>query len=119
MQQNLTAAWQDEPGLLTPWKLRQRRNLKIEDITDPFGRRGRGKTRAGIRLKGHWLVKAGFRPADRVAVVVLEPGVLQLRAIPETEPRAEFNPEPLGQTGFVLQGTPLGELSAQPNSRRA
>ena len=89
---------QDNAGPYEPWKLRQRRNLKIENLTDPFSR---GRTvRSGIQLKGGWLDRAGFHPGQRVAMIVLELGLMRLRIIPETAQRAE--PLPL-QSELVFQ----------------
>ncbi len=61
----------------SPEKLRARRTLKIEDLGDRWS----GKVFSGIRLKGRWLFRAGFRPGHRVAVIVDSPGVIQLRAL--------------------------------------
>ena len=36
------------------------RTLKVEDLGDPW----RGRRFSGIRLKGNWLVRAGFHPAN-------------------------------------------------------
>src|ERR1039458_5677121 len=56
------------------------RTLKIEDLGDPW----RGKRFSGIRLKGRWLVRAGFHPGQRVTVIVSAPGSMQLRIVPES-----------------------------------
>jgi len=88
---------QDSADLYSPCRLRARRNLKIEDLTDPFSRRR--TIRAGIRLKGQWLTRAGFRPGERVAVILVEPGIMQLRVIPESAQRVVPR-----QSELVLQG---------------
>jgi|ERR1039457_5427416 hypothetical protein len=56
------------------------RTLKIEDLGDPW----RGKPFSGIRLKGRWLVNAGFHPGQRVTVIISAPGSMQLRIVPES-----------------------------------
>jgi Toxin SymE, type I toxin-antitoxin system len=56
------------------------RNLKIESTGDYFA----GKVKPQIRLKGHWLDHAGFRPGHHVAVYVIWPGLLALRFLEET-----------------------------------
>ena len=67
-------------GLPSPSQAIARRTLKIEPLGDPWRR----KLFAGIRLKGRWLVRAGFRPGRRVTVIVSSPGSLQLRIVPES-----------------------------------
>ena len=52
------------------------RRLKIE----PEGDFSKGIVRPKIRLIGRWLERAGFRPGDRVEVVCVAPGVLELRS---------------------------------------
>ena len=69
---------------VSPRQLKQRRNLKIEDLSDPFHHKGRRVPHAGIRLKGQWLSQAGFQPGERVAVTIVEPGILQLRIAAES-----------------------------------
>jgi hypothetical protein len=51
------------------------RNLQIE-ATGDFAL---GKVKPKIRLTGHWLERAGFKPGYRVAVQISEPGILTLR----------------------------------------
>jgi hypothetical protein len=36
---------------------------------------------AYIRLRGNWLVKAGFNPRSRARVVIVSPGMIALKAI--------------------------------------
>lgn len=52
------------------------RMLKIEEDGGFFRRR----TKPKIRLMGHWLERAGFRPGTRVTVTCLAPGVIELRS---------------------------------------
>jgi hypothetical protein len=52
------------------------RNLKIEADGDAWKRQVKPK----IRLVGRWLEQAGFRPGDRVQVVCLASGVIELRS---------------------------------------
>jgi hypothetical protein len=85
-----------------------RRTLKIEPLGDPW----RGKVFAGIRLRGRWLLNAGFRPGQRVSVWVTSPGSLQLRVVPEsliTESRAS---EP-DQSPVALELTDRAEQDIQ------
>ena len=51
------------------------RTLKIEAIGD-FARR---KVKPRIRLTGHWLEKAGFKPGHRVEISSSRPGELSLQ----------------------------------------
>lgn len=53
------------------------RTLKIEEMGDMFEKR----TFPAIRLKGHWLKRAGFYPGDYVQATQLQSGVLELRVI--------------------------------------
>jgi hypothetical protein len=53
-----------------------KRTLKIEAVGD-FAT---GKIKPKIRLKGHWLEKAGFKPGHRAAIHVSKPGELTLRS---------------------------------------
>ena len=56
------------------------RTLKVEMTGDFFSR----KVKPAIRLKGHWLARAGFVPDSRVRVVIREPGILEIHATPLT-----------------------------------
>jgi hypothetical protein len=56
------------------------RTLKIEATGDFW----RGKVVPKVRLTGQWLERAGFKPGQRVEVVLAQPGVLTLRLV---EPR--------------------------------
>jgi hypothetical protein len=51
------------------------RSLKIEAIGD-FAY---SSVRPRIRLMGHWLENAGFKPGHRAAIHVIRPGELILR----------------------------------------
>lgn len=42
-------------------------------------------TASTLRLKGQWLAKAGFEPGMPVAVALVARGVLEIRAITESE----------------------------------
>jgi hypothetical protein len=53
----------------------QTRILKIEAIGD-FAYR---KIKPRIRLSGHWLEKAGFKPGNRVEISSSKPGELSLQ----------------------------------------
>jgi hypothetical protein len=57
------------------------RNLKIEATGDFCY----GKIKPKIRLTGHWLERAGFKPGHRVAVQISEPGILTLRSFGKDE----------------------------------
>lgn len=52
------------------------RTLKIEEHGDPF----RGRIKPKIRLMGHWLERAGFKPGTRASVRCLGSGVIELRS---------------------------------------
>lgn len=52
------------------------RTLKIEEDGDFF----KGRIKPKIRLMGHWLERAGFKPGTRVCVTCLAPGLIQLRS---------------------------------------
>jgi len=56
---------------------RQCRSLKIESTGDFFNQ----KITPKIRLAGHWLEMAGFKPGHRVEVLIEESGVLSLRFV--------------------------------------
>jgi len=53
------------------------RTLKIEAVGD-FACR---KIKPRIRLSGHWLERAGFKPGHRVEVLNVEPGQLTMQVI--------------------------------------
>jgi Toxin SymE, type I toxin-antitoxin system len=55
------------------------RNLKIESAGDFW----RGKVSPKIRLTGQWLERAGFKPGNRVKIIMSEPGTLTLKFLPE------------------------------------
>jgi hypothetical protein len=57
------------------------RTLKIEDLGDRWHRR----VSSGIRLKGRWLISAGFPAGHRVTVAILSPGAMELRLVAEPE----------------------------------
>ena len=52
------------------------RTLKIEEDGDSF----RGRIKPKIRLMGHWLERAGFKPGTRVSIRHLASGVIELRS---------------------------------------
>jgi hypothetical protein len=52
------------------------RSIKIEADGDGWA----GKIKPKIRLKGHWLERAGFRPGSRVKVTSVMAGVMELRS---------------------------------------
>jgi hypothetical protein len=52
------------------------RTLKIEEHGDPY----KGKIKPKIRLCGHWLERAGFRPGNHVNVRLLADGVIVLHS---------------------------------------
>ncbi len=105
---------ENESGPFSPTKLRARRTLKIENLGDTW----RGNLFAGIRLKGRWLASAGFHPGGRVAVIVVSPGVMQLRVVREepTKPQSESTPSP--DLNVVFDGSiallyPLTDLARE------
>jgi len=51
------------------------RTLKIEAVGD-FAYR---KVKPRIRLTGHWLERAGFKPGNRVSVTHIAEGIIELR----------------------------------------
>jgi len=51
------------------------RTLQIEAAGDPW----LGRIKPKIRLMGCWLERAGFAPGDRVQVMCIGPGVIELR----------------------------------------
>lgn len=58
---------------------RRCRSLKVEAIGD-FARR---KVIPRIRIAGQWLEQAGFKPGNRVQVLIEQPGSLSLRFMEE------------------------------------
>jgi hypothetical protein len=52
------------------------RTLKIEAV----GEFWRGLIKPKIRLTGHWLERAGFKPGTHVQVICVAPGVIELRS---------------------------------------
>ena len=69
------------------------RTLKIEADGDFW----KGIIKPKIRIKGHWLERAGFRPGNRVQVACIAPGVIELRsanplAANETTPCSSHSP---------------------------
>jgi len=52
------------------------RTLKIEADGDQW----KGKIKPKIRLQGHWLERAGFKPGNRVSVKCVGPGIMELRS---------------------------------------
>ena len=71
------------------------RTLKIERDGGFF----KGPIKPKIRLMGHWLEQAGFKPGNRVSVTCLVPGIIELRSDAATEngapPTAPDEVEPL------------------------
>lgn len=53
------------------------RQLKIEADGDIW----KGLIKPKIRLRGHWLERAGFRPGHCVHVTCVAPGVIELRSL--------------------------------------
>lgn len=51
------------------------RTLKVEAEGDTW----KGGIKPKIRLKGNWLERAGFKPGNRVSVICIAAGVLELR----------------------------------------
>jgi hypothetical protein len=75
-----------------PQQVALRRTLKIENLGDL----GYGEFFPGIRLKGLWLMNAGFYPGQRTAVTVVSPGVIELRRIEEREQQQSDSPFDFG-----------------------
>lgn len=57
-------------------KSARKRSLKIEAVGDAFYR----KIKPRIRLTGHWLEKAGFKPGGHVSVHCFSDGIMELRS---------------------------------------
>jgi len=53
------------------------RTLKVESTGDYFYRR----VKPAIRLKGHWLKRAGFPPDSHARIIVRETGVLEIHTL--------------------------------------
>jgi hypothetical protein len=58
---------------------RHSRSLKIEKIGDSW----HGRIIPRIRIAGQWLEKAGFKPNNRVEVLIEQPGTISLRFVEE------------------------------------
>ena len=56
---------------------KNKRTLKIEAVGDFAA----GKIKPKIRLNGHWLERAGFRPGHRVEIHSFKPGELTLQFV--------------------------------------
>jgi len=69
------------------------RTLKIEAEGDYF----RGRIKPKLRLMGHWLERAGFKPGTRVLVRCLGSGVIELRSetsgVPEGKQASSDEPD--------------------------
>ena len=70
------------------------RTLKIEAEGDYF----RGRIKPKLRLMGRWLERAGFSPGNRVQVICVSPGVIELRSpdaltVNDTEPPERESPD--------------------------
>lgn len=52
------------------------RRLKIEAVGDSW----KGLIKPKIRITGHWLERAGFRPGSHVQITCVAPGVMELRS---------------------------------------
>ena len=63
----------EKSNLIEP-NLRQRQ-LQIEEVGDFW----RGRIKPKIRLMGHWLERAGFKPGDRVNVRCVATGFIEMR----------------------------------------
>jgi hypothetical protein len=78
------------------------RTLKIELAGDMFRRR----TFPKIRLQGRWLERLGFRPNDRVEIVPVAEGIMNLRCVPTgNRSLAVASPSPTGLKSSAEQGT--------------
>ena len=64
----------DSPKLIAPHSAV--RALKIEASGDFW----KGLIKPKIRLTGHWLERAGFKPGNRVHVMCVAPGLIELRS---------------------------------------
>ncbi len=61
--------------------IKDKRTLKIEVVGD-FAK---SKTKPMIRLTGHWLERAGFKPGHRVAIHLPKSGELNLQFEEQTQ----------------------------------
>lgn len=59
----------------------QVRSLKIEHAGDFFY----GRVVPRIRISGQWLERAGFKPGNRVELVIEQPGTIRLRFVGEAK----------------------------------
>ena len=64
------------------------RTLKIEAVGDFAG----NKVKPRIRLTGHWLERAGFRPGHRVEISFSKPGELSLQFREESTSQYKTTP---------------------------
>jgi len=71
--------------------------LKIEEN----GEFSENRVKPQIRLMGHWLEKAGFRPGGRVHVVCRAPGIIELR-IPDASNSSETKSLKCEQASLAL-----------------
>ena len=76
------------------------RNLKIEACGDFW----QGRVTPKIRLAGHWLERAGFKPGCRVEVQFIEPGKLALKSVDTSEGRADILHGPAPAAAWLWQG---------------
>lgn len=63
---------------------RQRRTLKIEADGDGW----MGKIKPKLRLTGHWLEKAGFRPGTYASVTCVSTGVIQIHSLRDSSEKS-------------------------------
>lgn len=79
----------DSRSCQRPGPSRSVRRLKIEADGDFW----KGLTKPKIRLTGHWLEQAGFKPGHHVHVTCVAPGVIELRS-PHNLPTSEMTTTP-------------------------
>jgi len=94
----------------SPKKSGTRRTLKIEDLGDRWS----GKALSGIRLKGRWLFRAGFRPGQRVDVIVPSPGIMQLIVVPESGGAFGQDAQVPEQARLALEFANASDLNMRP-----
>jgi hypothetical protein len=70
------------------------RTLKIEAIGD-FAK---GKIKPRIRLNGHWLEKAGFKPGHRAEIHLTGPGEMMLRLMSDVTVPNNYPPKHVATT---------------------